>query len=90
MLESMAQPLLKAFLSPVAIGLKYEWTGFDNSCRDHLGVDGKTLLRAWGRSSCLEWLEDIGAVLATVELDEEVSAAMAMAEQGFRAMLGSA
>ena len=88
-LESVVQPLLKGLLSPIAIGLKCEWTGFDNCCSDHLGVEGKTLLRAWGKSSCLEWLEDIEPVLETVELDKEVSAAMGAAEEGFRAMLGS-
>ncbi len=89
-LESTVQPLLKGLLSPIAIGLRCEWTGFDNCCRDQLGVDGRTLLRAWGRVSCLDWLENLEPVLETTELDEEVSVAMEMAEEGFRAMLASA
>ncbi len=87
-LESVVQPLLKGFLPPIAIGLKCEWTGFDNCSRDQLGVDGKTLLRAWGRSSCLEWLEGFEPVLEAVELDEEVSEAIEAAGEGFRAMVG--
>lgn len=86
-LESTVQPLLKGFLSPIAIGLKCEWTGFDNCCRDQLGIDGKTLLRAWGRASCLDWLEDMGAVLEVVDLNDEASQAMEAAEEGFRAVL---
>ncbi len=86
-LESVVQPLPKGFLSPIAIGLKCERTGFDNSCRDRLGVDGKTLLRAWGKSSCLEWLEDLEPAIRAVELDEEVREPMEAAEEGFRAVL---
>ncbi|MDP6438221.1 MAG: hypothetical protein QGH74_01165 [Candidatus Brocadiia bacterium] len=86
-LESVVQPLLKGFLSPIAIGLKCEWTGFDSCCRDQLGIDGKTLLRAWGRSSCLDWFEGFEPVLETVDLDEDGTEAMDAAEEGFRTVL---
>ena len=86
-LESVVQPLLKGLLSPIAIGLKCEWTGFDNCCRDHLGIDGKTLLSAWGRASCLDWLENLEPAVKAVEVDEEAGEAMEAAEEGFRAML---
>lgn len=51
--------------------LKSEWQGLDACCREHLGVDARTLLQAWGGSVFFDWFEQIEPEIKEVEPGKE-------------------
>lgn len=52
--------------------MKTEWLGFDACCREHLGVDGKTLLHAFGGPFFVEWFEKIEVEFEELKLNQEL------------------
>ena len=64
----------EAAREPLLIQLSWQWQGFDRCCREHIGLDGKTFLKAYGGAALLGWLETLEPELeelATGEGDQE-------------------
>ena len=59
-------PVGEGYFAVLAL-MKAEWAGFDACCLENLGINGKTLLRAFLSPFFYEWFEAIEPTLESVE-----------------------